>query len=90
MISVRTVMPRDTGSCVVSSGTAEWLTSERLRKMALSKKYGAWETLFEDPDDGRLWERTYPQGEMHGGGPPALRVISVDEARAKYDFSGDG
>lgn len=43
-----------------------------------------WEKLYRDPDDGRYWERTYPHGEMHGGGPPALVLLSIDEAIAKY------
>ena len=34
----------------------------------------------------RLCERTYPQGEMQGGGPPRLRVLSEEEARQKYEF----
>ena len=45
---------------------------------------GAWLSLFRDPADGRLWERWYPQGEMHGGGPPALRIIPAAEAKAVY------
>jgi hypothetical protein len=43
-----------------------------------------WSTLWRDPNDGRFWERTYPEGHMHGGGPPALKVISESEARDKY------
>lgn len=35
-----------------------------------------WDKLYRDRNDGRLWELTYPQGEMHGGGPPQLRVVS--------------
>jgi hypothetical protein len=62
----------------------KWLTSRHLRKIAISKQWGAWETLFQDPNDGRYWERTYPQGEMHGGGPPALECISKELAKAKY------
>lgn len=43
-----------------------------------------WEQLLRYPLDGRFWELTYPTSEMHGGGPPALRVISEDVARSKY------
>jgi hypothetical protein len=60
------------------------LTEHHLRKIAFSPTSGAWETLFQDPEDGRYWERTYPQGERHGGGPPALICLSRDEAKAKY------
>ena len=45
----------------------EWLTSSWLRKVADSRDYGAWETLFRDTRDGRLWERTYPQGNCMAG-----------------------
>jgi Immunity protein 27 len=62
----------------------ELLTTQYLRKIAISDKWGAWETLFKDPEDGRYWEQTYPHGEMHGGGPPKLEVISKEEARGKY------
>lgn len=63
-----------------------WLTSGILEKIAISKEDGAWETLFRDGNDGRYWERTYPQSGLHGGGPPRLWHISEEEARKKYDF----
>jgi hypothetical protein len=47
-----------------------------------------WEILFRDPCDGRLWELTRPQGEMHGGGPRRLHVIEPAEAGRKYKFEG--
>lgn len=58
----------------------EWLIENVLKQ--ISK--GHWETLFIDPNDGRYWEHTYLQSEMHGGGPPSLVHISADEAREKY------
>jgi Immunity protein 27 len=61
-----------------------WLLSNRLRKLADSRQWGAWQTLYQDPDDGRYWERTYPQGELHGGGPPQLQSLSKEEAKQKY------
>jgi len=45
---------------------------------------GGWETLYVDPNDGRYWELTYPESEMHGGGPPSLAVLSKEQAEAKY------
>jgi hypothetical protein len=45
-----------------------------------------WGALYRDPDDGRLWELTYPQGELQGGGPPSLARLSEEEARRKYSF----
>jgi Immunity protein 27 len=67
-----------------TSERISWLTSHHLRKIGVSKQWGAWETLFQDPDDGRYWEQTYPQSEMQGGGPATLQVLTREEARAKY------
>jgi len=61
----------------------EWLTSSYLEKIVSSN----WETLFRDTGDGRYWEKTYLQSEMHGGGPPSLFVLSVEKADAKYGFT---
>ena len=64
----------------------DWLTKNCLKKMANSKKNGDWEIIYLDPEDGRYWEKTYPQSEMQGGGPATLICISEDEAKNKYDF----
>ena len=45
---------------------------------------GGWTTLFVDPDSRQLWERTYPRSEMHGGGPPALTRLTLQEAQTKF------
>ncbi|MDH4259569.1 MAG: Imm27 family immunity protein [Gammaproteobacteria bacterium] len=60
----------------------EWLTSNHL--LQLGADSSGWDELYRDPDDGRLWELTWPQSEMHGGGPPRLVLLSTDAARAKY------
>jgi hypothetical protein len=86
-----------TGRWLVQDGQArpdaiceriEWLISHHLRKVADRTQSGAWETLNRDPNDGRYWERTYPQGEMQGGGPPQLRCLTSDEAKRKYGAQG--
>ena len=66
----------------------EALVEERLEKIAVDAT--GWETLYRDPNDGRYWELTYPQGEMHGGGPPRLTYLSYEAARAKYGDVIDG
>ena len=43
-----------------------------------------WEVLYRDPADKRIWELTYPQNEMHGGGPQQLRCLTIEEAKKKY------
>ncbi len=59
-----------------------WLTAHKLQEIA--RDWSGWETLYRDPRDGRLWELTYPQSEMHGGGPRRLHIVSREEAAAKY------
>jgi len=76
----------------ISSGRRGLTDDVTKRIYALTKSYlvelgqdaSGWETLFRDPKDGRYWERTYPQGELQGGGPPQLICLSADEARKKY------
>jgi hypothetical protein len=63
-----------------------WLIANHLRKVGYSKLYGAWETLYQDPQDGRYWVRSYPNSEMHGGGPATLKCISEDEAKLSFRF----
>jgi hypothetical protein len=50
----------------------------------LGSDFSGWSSLYRDPDDGRLWELTYPHSEWQGGGPPELRCLTTDEAKAKY------
>ena len=64
----------------------EHLTAEYLVRIVNSSKWGDWEILYQDPADGRYWEKTYPQGEMQGGGPPSLKTLSAAAARSKYEF----
>lgn len=56
------------------------LVDQQLEKVA----GGGWETLYRDPADGRYWELTYPQGELHGGGPPRLKCLSDPEVIKRY------
>ena len=65
----------------------EKLVGGYLQHVAFSPQFGAWETLFRDPTDGRYWERTYYEGHMHGGGPPSLRVLDKQTAEQKYGLS---
>jgi len=62
----------------------EKLIGSCLEKISTSPESGAWDALYRDPSDGRLWELTYPQSEMHGGGPKRLTNISAQMAASKY------
>jgi hypothetical protein len=55
-----------------------------LEHVAEHPQEGGWRTLFRDPGDGRMWERTYPDSQMHGGGPPLLRFIPAEEAKIEF------
>lgn len=62
----------------------ELLISECFEFVADHPEDGGWTSLYRDPRDGRLWEKTFPESHMHGGGPPALTTISNDVARIVY------
>ena len=66
---------------------------DRLDRLAITD--GGWSALHRDPEDGRLWELTFPEGHLHGGGAPLLHVVSRQEATEKYgaaatDATGSG
>jgi hypothetical protein len=63
----------------------DFLVANVLRKRTASAD--GWTVLYQDPGDGRFWELTYPQAEMHGGGPPELREIAPQEVAKKYSFA---
>lgn len=59
-----------------------WLLSNELREIATDPS--GWDVLYQDSNDGRYWELTYPQSEMQGGGPPKLTYVSKEHASRKY------
>ena len=72
---------------IVADATCERiLTLTRKYLVEIARDASGWEALYRDPADSRLWELTYPQGELHGGGPPQLRTISYEHAQVKYTF----
>ena len=75
------------GSLVVADEIClriESLTSDYLIELASSSD--GWSTLFKDPIDGRFWERTYPQSQLHGSGPPALHCVDLSINRIRYNY----
>jgi hypothetical protein len=62
-----------------------WLIQNRLKKIA--KDESGWLILYQDPNDNRYWELSYPQSEIHGGGMPMLVNISKELAYSKYKLN---
>jgi len=61
------------------------LVNKHLKEVA--RDPSGWDVLYRDPDDERLWELTYPESHLHGGGPPQLRWLPLEEATSKYGTS---
>lgn len=62
----------------------EWLRNSYL--LFITADLSGWEILYQDPEDKRYWELTFPHGELQGGGPPNLQYISNSEASKKYNL----
>jgi len=62
----------------------DWLRKNSL--IQLSTDASGWLFLYQDPHDSRYWELCYEHGEMQGGGPPSLIMITEKEAKEKYIF----
>jgi hypothetical protein len=65
----------------------EFLIKDLLHQLA--NDASGWDVLYRDPNDGRLWELTYPKSGWQGGGPPRLTCITADAAREKYGGAAD-
>ena len=50
----------------------------------ISEDESGWNKLYQDPEDERYWELSYPESEMHSGGAPLLKNLSLHEAKEKY------
>lgn len=61
---------------------------DRLDRLAIAG--GGWSALRRDPEDGRSWELTFPEGHLRGGGAPLLHVVSRREATEKCGAAATG
>lgn len=43
-----------------------------------------WSILYKCSECGSYWEKYYPYGERHGGGPAAVRKMTLLNAKEKY------
>lgn len=76
------LMKKDAVVADATCARIEWLVANQL--VLLGADSSGWDELYRDPDDERLWELTWPQSEMQGGGPPRLTRIAGDAAQRKY------
>jgi hypothetical protein len=50
----------------------------------LAHREGGWTTLYRNPFDDSYWERTFPQSELHGGGPSKLTRLTAEQVSERY------
>ncbi|HZO53351.1 MAG TPA: Imm27 family immunity protein [Bryobacteraceae bacterium] len=44
----------------------------------VAERDSGWIVLYRDPESLTYWELTFPQGDVHGGGPPMLTKVGED------------
>ncbi|WP_399255028.1 Imm27 family immunity protein [Terriglobus tenax] len=47
---------------------------------------GGWTTLYRSKVDGLLLQRSFPNSEMHGGGPALWQYLTEEEAKQRFDI----
>jgi len=52
----------------------DWLVNNYLQ--VVNSSDGGWTKTYQDPEDGRYWQHTYPKSYMQGGGPPMLEYVT--------------
>jgi hypothetical protein len=50
---------------------------------------GNWTALLRCPATGQYWRRTFPDSEMHGGGPPLLEKVSRSVGVSEFGLAAD-
>lgn len=73
------------GNQIVADETCKLLaklTSEKFVRVA--EREGGWTILFQDPEDQSYWELSYPESEWHGGGPPQLVELDIEQLHTLY------
>lgn len=55
---------------------------KKLQKVSVSET--GWEVLYKCPDCNEYWELSYPQSELHGGGPPLVKKLKSDALKRDW------
>ena len=61
----------------------DFLIKNHLKKIGTDKT--GWNTLYLNLEDGRYWELTYLENQLHGGGPPSL-INLKDSELSEYNL----
>lgn len=75
------------GSKVIGDENCEridWLRNNYLK--LISTDESGWLKLYQDPEDNRYWQLNFEHGEMQGGGPPSLILLSESEVKSIYNI----
>jgi hypothetical protein len=63
----------------------QFLTKEVLTEIATDES--GWQTLYLNSEDSSYWELSFPNNEMHEGGPPELlRTTNLEELEQRYNI----
>ena len=69
----------------LKSGWMRNITVNAINDTPVAVDDSGWQTLYFHSKNDSYWERTYPKGDMHGGGPPRLRKVAFSsELKSKY------
>ena len=62
---------------VIAEGDSMSIDSLLVDLERVADKEGGWTILYRHCKTHEFWELSYPQGEMHGGGPRRLRQMNI-------------
>ena len=61
----------------------EDFVSTKCKKVAVSKS--GWDSLYIEKENGCYWNKSYPDGALHGGGQPVLSKIDKTVVKEQFD-----
>jgi hypothetical protein len=63
--------------CIHAEGDFDRINKLLSHLTELRRADGGWRVLYVDELRGSYWELSYPQAEMHGGGPRRLKELAI-------------
>ena len=74
------------GLCAECEALVENSLPQAPQMVEVARSPDGWSALLISSTDSTLWERTYPNGDLHGGGEPSLSAITQEQARIIYGY----